>query len=676
MLANPKRTKDEIVQWIREYFAANGNDCCAVIGISGGKDSSVVAALCVEALGAERVIGVLMPNGRQKDIADSKLLVDTLGIASITVDIGGAYSKMVDVVGRAMPSGVSNQAAVNLPPRLRMATLYMVAQSLARGGRVANTCNRSEDYVGYSTKFGDSAGDFSPLANIMVHEVRQIGYELPIPRELVDKTPSDGLCGKTDEDNLGFTYMQLDNYIMHGSSGDEDIDKVIAKKHTQNLHKLNPMPAYGSQPQGDCMEEIAIVRCLQNASGAISKMRVLQAFKDVENFRKILYYALNPMLTYKISEQTLRTPVEYDPAITITMTDIFEICELLAKRKALDAATVYQVRVFVQCLTDPESSEFYIELLSKTLRLGVTAKTVNKVIPGLIPEWEVQQAYPIDKYPVKDGTEFWLTQKLNGVRATYYKGQLFARSGVPYEGLGHILDALKIDDNDSYVFDGELTLRDKGALSDNEAFRKATGIINSEDADKTAVCYTIFDVLTTEEFDAGVSEGGYGYRRSFLDQLHRFIPQDGRVNILPVLYHGKDQTKIDELLEQMVREDKEGLMVNFDVPYKRKRHNGILKVKRFYTMDLHILRCEEGSGRLAGTLGAFVLDYEGNEVNVGSGFSDEQRTAFWAAKDEMPGRLCEVKYKEISYDKNTGAESLQFPVFISIRTDKDEVSYG
>lgn len=248
MLANPKRTKDEIVQRIREYFAANGNDCCAVIGISGGKDSSVVAALCVEALGVERVIGVLMPNGWQKDIADSKLLVDTLGIASVTVDIGGAYSKMVDVVGRVMPSGVSNQAAVNLPPRLRMATLYMVAQSLARGGRVANTCNRSEDYVGYSTKFGDSAGDFSPLANIMVHEVRQIGYELPIPRELVDKTPSDGLCGKTDEDNLGFTYMQLDNYIMHGSSGDEDIDKVIAKKHMQNLHKLNPMPAYGSQP--------------------------------------------------------------------------------------------------------------------------------------------------------------------------------------------------------------------------------------------------------------------------------------------------------------------------------------------------------------------------------------------------------------------------------------------
>lgn len=183
-------------------------------------------------------------------------------------------------------------------------------------------------------------------------------------------------------------------------------------------------------------------------------------------------------------------------------------------------------------------------------------------------------------------------------------------------------------------------------------------------------------MLTTEEFDGGVSKGGYANRRSFLDQLYHYIPQDGRVNILPVLYHGNDQAKIDELLEQMVREDKEGLMVNFDVPYKRKRHKGILKVKRFYTMDLRILRCVEGSGRLAGTLGAFVLDYKGNEVNVGSGFSNEQRATFWAARDEMPGRLCEVKYKEISYDKSTGAESLQFPVFISIRSGKDEVSYG
>lgn len=209
MLVDPKKTKDDVVQWIRNYFAENGKDCSAVIGISGGKDSSIVAALCVEALGADRVVGVLMPNGRQKDIADSTRLVEALGIQSIVVNIGGAYCNMVDVLGRTVPGGISEQAKINLPPRLRMATLYAVAQSIPGGGRVANTCNLSEDFVGYSTKFGDSAGDFSPLANLMVHEVVQIGHELPIPADLVDKVPSDGLCGKTDEDNLGVSYREI-----------------------------------------------------------------------------------------------------------------------------------------------------------------------------------------------------------------------------------------------------------------------------------------------------------------------------------------------------------------------------------------------------------------------------------------------------------------------------------
>lgn len=263
MLANPKRTKDEIVQWIREYFAANGNDCCAVIGISGGKDSSVVAALCVEALGVERVIGVLMPNGWQKDIADSKLLVDTLGIASVTVDIGGAYSKMVDVVGRVMPSSVSNQAAVNLPPRLRMATLYMVAQSLARGGRVANTCNRSEDYVGYSTKFGDSAGDFSPLANIMVHEVRQIGYELPIPRELVDKTPS----------TVNFTDISVD---------DETAAAIQKKVTAQQELELANIEKQTAKVQAEKDREVAQINAEKAVIEAEAKAEAMRIAAEAE----------------------------------------------------------------------------------------------------------------------------------------------------------------------------------------------------------------------------------------------------------------------------------------------------------------------------------------------------------------------------------------------------------
>lgn len=243
MLKNPKKTKDEIVQWIRNYFRDNGPGRSAVIGISGGKDSTIAAALCVEALGKESVIGVLMPNGIQYDIQDSYKVVESLGINYHMVNIGDTVFALTDQLEGIIH--VSEQTRVNMPARIRMTTLYAIAQSLPNGGRVVNTCNRSEDFVGYSTKFGDSAGDFSPLANLMVHEVIQIGHELPIPVELVDKTPSDGLCGKTDEDNLGFTYAQLDDYITHGTCGIMSIDNKIEVMHRQNLHKLQPMPYFG-----------------------------------------------------------------------------------------------------------------------------------------------------------------------------------------------------------------------------------------------------------------------------------------------------------------------------------------------------------------------------------------------------------------------------------------------
>lgn len=243
MLKDPKKTKDEIVQWIRNYFKENGPGCSAVIGISGGKDSTIAAALCVEALGKDAVVGVLMPNEIQSDIKDSYKVVEALGINYHVVNIGDIVFALTDQLEGIMH--VSEQTRVNMPARIRMTTLYAVAQSLQNGGRVVNTCNRSEDFVGYSTKFGDSAGDFSPFANLMVHEVRQIGYELPIPKELVDKTPSDGLCGKTDEDNLGFTYAQLDDYITHGTCGILSIDNKIEDMHRHNLHKLQPMPCFG-----------------------------------------------------------------------------------------------------------------------------------------------------------------------------------------------------------------------------------------------------------------------------------------------------------------------------------------------------------------------------------------------------------------------------------------------
>ena len=238
-----KRVKDEIVKWITTWFEENGNGCKAVVGVSGGKDSSVVAALCVAALGKDRVIGVLMPNGEQSDIKYSHMLCDHLGIKNYTVNVGAAITGVLDSIHKnAADIEVTEQTTTNLPARIRMATLYAVSQSV--NGRVANTCNLSEDWVGYSTKFGDAAGDFSPLSRLTVSEVKAIGRELGLPAELVDKTPSDGLCGKTDEMNLGFSYDVLDKYIRTGVIEDEAVKVKIDSMHMKNLFKLQPMPCF------------------------------------------------------------------------------------------------------------------------------------------------------------------------------------------------------------------------------------------------------------------------------------------------------------------------------------------------------------------------------------------------------------------------------------------------
>lgn len=239
-LKNVDKTVDDIINWIRDFFENNGKDCNAIVGISGGTDSSVVAALCVKALGKDRVFGVLMPCGEQSDIEDSKELVEYLGINYCISNICDA----VVAIDKQMPTDkeISKQTIINLPPRIRMCMLYAVSQS--RNGRVANTCNLSEDWVGYSTRYGDSVGDFSPLSNITKTEVKEIGKALGLPDELVYKVPSDGLCGKTDEDNLGFTYEVLDKYIRTGEIEDMDTKAKIDSMHEKNLFKLQLMPSF------------------------------------------------------------------------------------------------------------------------------------------------------------------------------------------------------------------------------------------------------------------------------------------------------------------------------------------------------------------------------------------------------------------------------------------------
>ncbi len=233
-----EKTKNDCVQWIRDFFEQNGPGCNAVVGISGGKDSSTVAALCVEALGRDRVIGVLMPNGEQADIDMAKLLVSHLGIKNYIVNIKDA----VDGLTESIPFELSDQSRVNLPPRVRMAALYAVSQS--NNGRVANTCNLSEDWVGYATRYGDGAGDFSPCSRLTVQEMKAIGRLIGLPDVLVDKVPIDGLCGKTDEDNLGFTYAELDRYIREGIIDDQEKKERIDRMHKMNTFKLQLMPSF------------------------------------------------------------------------------------------------------------------------------------------------------------------------------------------------------------------------------------------------------------------------------------------------------------------------------------------------------------------------------------------------------------------------------------------------
>ena len=237
---NAMKVKNDCVDWIRYWFNHNGPDCNAVIGISGGKDSSIVAALCVEALGRDRVVGVIMPQGVQSDIQASYDLVKHLGIKNIEINISEAVQAVLKGVRQFLIT--SEQTRINLPPRIRMATLYAVSQSV--NGRVANTCNLSEDYIGYSTRWGDSVGDFAPLANLTSDEVIAIGEVCNLPYELTHKTPSDGLCGKTDEDNFGFTYVTLNKYIRTGVCEDEEVRAKIDKMHEKNLFKLMPIPVF------------------------------------------------------------------------------------------------------------------------------------------------------------------------------------------------------------------------------------------------------------------------------------------------------------------------------------------------------------------------------------------------------------------------------------------------
>ena len=416
---------------------------------------------------------------------------------------------------------------------------------------------------------------------------------------------------------------------------------------------------------------------LTKTSSTLAKRDILINNGDNELFKLYLGYLLNPFLITGISSKKISKQPEKEPSLKFTA--FYELMEYVLENNTGSDEVIANIRAFLD-LHDKEMRVFYESIITKSAKLGCDVKSVNKAYGNnFIPKWEVQQSYSIEKYSLKENEWFTLTEKLNGVRGTFFDGKIMSRQGKEFAGLEHITENLRLllPDADNFVFDGELVRKNSEGLADNENFRIGTGLLSQDEGDKTAIQFVIFDVLPKSEFESGESSLTYKQRHAELQEFNAKISKLGldSIKIVETLYEGTDISVIDNYLDRMVREDKEGLMLNRDSKYACKRHNGILKVKKFYTVDLRVTAIEEGSGRLSGKLGAFVVDYKGNSLNVGSGMSDEQRDEFWNMRDLLIGRVIEIKYKEESSDKKTGLQSLQFPIFVSLREEGKEESY-
>lgn len=416
---------------------------------------------------------------------------------------------------------------------------------------------------------------------------------------------------------------------------------------------------------------------LASTSSIKVKKQLLAERRDDGNVKKFLDYLLNPFFVTGISEKKIRKVVSVERPVQFHSFD--ELMAYVRKNHTGSDDILASVQAYLDGI-NPELRTFYIGIITKTIRIGCDAKTVNDALGyEFIPQWEVQQAYQIGKLKMNENEWFSLSQKLNGVRGTYFEGKLISRQGKEFAGLEHILEDIQqlIPNSDEWVIDGELIRKNVEHISDNENFRLTTGILSQEDGDKRQIQLVIFDILPKAEFLRGESRLRYRDRLEQLKDLEQRIQRRNLSNlrIVDVLYTGNDMSMISKCLDRMIAEGKEGLMLNRNCKYFTRRHNGILKVKQFYTVDLEIVDLEEGTGRLSGTLGAFVVRYKNNYLRVGSGMTDDQRKKFWDDGLNLIGRVIEVKYKDESYDRRTGLRSLQFPTFVQLRELGKQESY-
>lgn len=415
---------------------------------------------------------------------------------------------------------------------------------------------------------------------------------------------------------------------------------------------------------------------IQNTSSLLEKQKIIMDNKENELFKKCLVFLLSGDVVTGISEQKLKKQLSSEikrqnPYLLPEFEDVMSYLRQNNTGKDID---IYRVQEFLS--RNQTHRDFYEKMVTKKFRLGVDAKTINKIIPGLIPTFDVMLGTPFEKCNIPENTWFSISQKLNGNRCVYYNGELYTRQGKLYTGLDHIKKEIENVVTRERVLDGELIYRNTEGLTDSEAFQKGTGIANSNQALKTELIYVIFDILTKEEFNRGYSDKSYSERFKTLNSLSGCLQvcHYQHIKVVPFFYQGIDQSQIWKWLDYAEEHDMEGIMLNLNTPYECKRTKNLIKVKKFKSCDLLCTGVEEGTGRNKGKLGAIICDYKGFPLKVGSGFSADDREHFWKWSDEIVGKIVSVKYKEETRNKDGGI-SVQFPVFECIRYDKDEPNY-
>ena len=422
-------------------------------------------------------------------------------------------------------------------------------------------------------------------------------------------------------------------------------------------------------------EVIKLFKQIQETSSTNDKKAIIATNKDNELFKKCLVFLLDGNINTGLSAKKIKKKVIKSEYILPTFEDVMKY---LAQNNTGTDNDISMIQAFLN--EHGEDREFYEQMITKSFRLGADSKVINSVIPGLIPTFEIQQAYPLsEKNEPKDGEWFALSQKLNGNNCSYYKGKLISRQGKEFKGLQHIIDDIeKLPNHENFFFNGELMRKNTDNISDDQNFQIGTGIINSENEDKSCIYFNIYEVLPIEEFEKGESKLTYKNRRhDVLNPLSIAIyrAELENISVIPIIYEGTDKSKIKELLKEFDSKGFEGLMLNKDTKWKNKRNNGILKVKSFKHADILCTDVVEGDGKYKGTLGLIKCDYKGYELGVGSGFTDEQRDYYWNNKEEIIGKIVQIKYKCETKNKQ-GSLSVQFPIFEIVRNDKNEVSYN